>query len=145
MQRLASFRKADQISLCSFLQESGWQAPGSACQIFQLPGLFCKLNVRRGVYRLGAQSSDLVESHRPQPVPLGLLHFSGLQELLPGSLAYHVGLSFFWASSSPPDIDGPASAAIWANCWVGRQPLVTFPPLSSYSHPLSSCPPCPGL
>ena len=31
-----------------------------------------------------------------------------------------VGWSFFLAGSSPPDIDGPASTAIWANCWVGN-------------------------
>ena len=30
-----------------------------------------------------------------------------------------VSQSFLLAGSSPPDIDGPYSAAIWANCWVG--------------------------
>ena len=30
-----------------------------------------------------------------------------------------IGQSFFWAISSPADVNGPASAAIWANCPVG--------------------------
>ena len=33
-----------------------------------------------------------------------------------------VGWNFLQAGSSLPDIDGPASAAIWANCWVGDDP-----------------------
>ena len=36
-----------------------------------------------------------------------------------GALPPMVGQSFLLAGSSLPDIDGPASAAIWANCWVG--------------------------
>ena len=30
-----------------------------------------------------------------------------------------VSQSFLWACSSSPDVDGPASAAIWADCKVG--------------------------
>ena len=30
-----------------------------------------------------------------------------------------VGWSFFLAGSSPPDVDGPTSTAIWDNCQVG--------------------------
>ena len=37
-----------------------------------------------------------------------------------GALPPMVGQSFLLAGSSLPDIDGLASAAIWANCWVGN-------------------------
>ena len=37
-----------------------------------------------------------------------------------GALPPTVGWSFLLAGSSPLDIYGPASAAIWANCWVGN-------------------------
>ena len=36
-----------------------------------------------------------------------------------GALPPTVSLSFLLAGSSLPDIDGPASATIWANFWVG--------------------------
>ena len=36
-----------------------------------------------------------------------------------GALPATLGWSFFLAGSSLPNIDGLASAAIWANCWVG--------------------------
>ena len=49
-----------------------------------------------------------------------------------GALPPMVSLSFLWASSSPPNIDGPASTAIWANCWVGNDSgnLTTSPNFS---------------
>ena len=37
-----------------------------------------------------------------------------------GALPPIVGQSFFLAGSSPPDVDGPASVAIWAHCQVGN-------------------------
>ena len=36
-----------------------------------------------------------------------------------GALPPTVGQSFLQTGSSPPNIDGLASAAIWTNCWVG--------------------------
>ena len=36
-----------------------------------------------------------------------------------GALPPVVGQSFLQASSSPPNLDGPASTAIWTNCQVG--------------------------
>ena len=36
-----------------------------------------------------------------------------------GALPPMLGQSFLWTGSSPK-ADGPASAAIWANCWVGN-------------------------
>ena len=38
-----------------------------------------------------------------------------------GAFPPTVGWSFFQAGSSPPDIDGLASTAIWANCQVGDE------------------------
>ena len=37
-----------------------------------------------------------------------------------GALSPMVGWSFLWASSSPPNVDGLVSAAIWTNCWVAN-------------------------
>ena len=37
-----------------------------------------------------------------------------------GALPPMVGQSFLLTGSSLPKADGPASAAIWANCWVGN-------------------------
>ena len=37
-----------------------------------------------------------------------------------GALPPMVGWSFLRAGSSPPNLDGPDSTAIWANCWVGN-------------------------
>ena len=44
--------------------------------------------------------------------------FSALRNSFWGALPPTVGWSFLLAGSSPKT-DGPASAAIWANCWVG--------------------------
>ena len=60
-----------------------------------------------------------MESHCPQLVPPALLYFSGLHELLLGILASHNLLEFLLTGSSPPNINGLASVAIWANCQVG--------------------------
>ena len=49
-----------------------------------------------------------------------------------GAFPPMVGHSFFLASSSPPNIDAPASAAIWANCWVTYD-LPTSPNCSAFS------------
>ena len=45
----------------------------------------------------------------------------GLPARIPsgGALPPTVGWSFLQAGSSQPDLDGPVSAAIWTNCWVG--------------------------
>ena len=52
-----------------------------------------------------------------------------------GALPPMVGQSFLLTGSSLPDVDGLASAAIWANCWVGDDEGDL--PTSS-SHPVSS-------
>ena len=49
-----------------------------------------------------------------------------------------VGWSFLQAGSSPPNIDGPASAAIWTNCWVGDDSS-DLPPIPVALPPLSFC------
>ena len=62
---------------------------------------------------------DLSKSSCAWLVLPGLLHLSSLEEFLWGDLPPTVSFSFLLTGSSLPDIDGPASAAIWANCWVG--------------------------
>ena len=51
-----------------------------------------------------------------------------------------VSWSFLLASSSPPNVDGPSSAAIWANCWIGNDSgnLPTSPNFSASSTLLSN-------
>ena len=49
----------------------------------------------------------------------GLFTFPSLRNSFWGALPPTVGQSFLLAASSLPDVDGPASAAIWANYWVG--------------------------
>ena len=60
-----------------------------------------------------------MEGYYPQLVLPGPLQHASLQELLPWGLAPTVSRSFFWAGSSPADINGPTSIAIYASCLVG--------------------------
>ena len=46
------------------------------------------------------------------------LTFPALRNSFWGALPPTVGRSFLLAGSSPSDVDGLASAAIWSNCWV---------------------------
>ena len=50
---------------------------------------------------------------------LAFLTFLALRNSFQGALPPMVGWSFLLTSSSPK-ADGPASTAIWANCWVGN-------------------------
>ena len=50
---------------------------------------------------------------------LGFLTFPAFRNSFHGALPLMVGWSFLRAGSSP-EADGLASAAIWANCWVGN-------------------------
>ena len=81
--------------------------------------------------------ADVTKGHSPWSVLLGPLHLSSLQEFLLGGLASMVGQSFLLAGSSPPNVNGTASAAIWASWWVGdnsSDPHLSQP--LSLSHPL---------
>ena len=51
---------------------------------------------------------------------LVLFTFPALRNSFLGALPPMVSWSFFLAGSSLPDVDGLASAAIWANCWVSN-------------------------
>ena len=55
-----------------------------------------------------------------------------------GALPPTVSLSFFLADSSLPNVDGLASTAIWANCWVGDNSgdLPTSPQILHLCYPL---------
>ena len=61
---------------------------------------------------------DLPKSNCARPVLPGLLTFPAWRNSFWGALPPMVGQSFLWTGSSP-EADGPGSAAIWANCWVG--------------------------
>ena len=62
---------------------------------------------------------DLSKSNCARPILPGLLYFPAWRNSFWGALPPTVSWSFLLAGSSLPNIDGPASAAIWANCWVG--------------------------
>ena len=74
---------------------------------------------------------------------LGFFTFPTVRNSFWGALPPMVGWSFLAAGSSP-EADGPASTAIWANCWVGDddrdQPTSSSclaslnPPLSLFHH-----------
>ena len=49
---------------------------------------------------------------------LGFLTLPAWRNSFWGALPPTVGQSFLLAGSSSPDLDGPASVAIWTNCWV---------------------------
>ena len=62
---------------------------------------------------------NLLKSNSARLVHPGLLNLTSLEEFLLGTLPPTVAWSFLLTGSSPPNVDGPASAAIWANCQVG--------------------------
>ena len=45
--------------------------------------------------------------------------FPAVKNSFLGALPPKVGWSFFWAGSSPPDIEGLVLVATWTNCWDG--------------------------
>ena len=65
----------------------------------------------------------------------GFFTLPALRNLFWEALPPTVGWSFLLGGSSPPDIDGPASTAIWANCQVGEDSgdLPTSPSFSASS------------
>ena len=86
--------------------------------------------------------ADLMEGHHPWPVPPELLHLSSLKKFLPGNLAFHGQLELPSGWLLPLNIDGPASTAIWANCWVNdnSSDLPTSPNFSTPALLLSDSP-----
>ena len=56
----------------------------------------------------------------PDQYFLVFLTFPAWRNSLQGTLPLTVGWSFLLTGSSLPEADGLASAAIWANCWVGN-------------------------
>ena len=73
--------------------ESIWHAPGGAYHIFQLQWPSHGLDMKREFVYEGVhtflKATDLAQSHSPQPVLLGLLHFTSPQEFLPGGHGSH--------------------------------------------------------
>ena len=121
--RLASSRSPLNMPL-QLPAESRWCASGSAYCSSLLQRLFCGLDMRRAIYGWdkGQYSFGTSISHGGPLSPASTsraFHFSGLKEFLLGSLTSTVSWSFLLAKSSLPNVDGLASAAILANCWVG--------------------------
>ena len=70
------------------------------------------------------------------------LTFPAWRNSFQGALPPMVGQNFLLTGSSLPDIDGPASVAIWANCWVsnneGDLPTLSSCSASAIWHMISS-------
>ena len=100
-----------------------WHSLGSTDLICPVQGLSPRLAVRREFpdKELGAllELPDLPKSNCARLVLPGLLNHTSLENSFWGALPPMVGQSFLWTGSSP-EADGPASAAIWANCQVGN-------------------------
>ena len=63
---------------------------------------------------------------------LGFFTWPACKNSFWGAVPPMVGWSLLWAGSSPPDLDGPVSAAIWATHWVCND-NGNLPTPSSYS------------
>ena len=72
---------------------------------------------------------------------LVFLTFPAWRNSFQGPLPPTVGWSFLLTGSSLPEADGPASAAIWANCWVGNDNGIFPHPPASLLPPPASLPP----
>ena len=125
--------------------ESIWHAPGSACHIYPLQGLSHRLAMRRPFSNkeLSAflEPVDFMKSNHLWLVLLGPLHFPAFRNSFQGTVPPTAGQSFLLAGSSPPNIDGPDSTTIWANCQVGDNSgdLPTSPSLSASLTLCSNC------
>ena len=117
------FQKPNQISLCSFLQSqygTTWKGmsylPTSRANSWTHweKGIFL---IRSSVLFWNQWISQ--RAMVPSQYFWGFLTFPALRKIVCGALPSMVGQNFILAGSSLPDIDGPASAAIWANCQVG--------------------------
>ena len=52
----------------------------------------------------------------------GLFNIPAFRNYFCRPLPSTVGQTFLWAGSSPGDVNGSTSVAIWVNCWVGDDP-----------------------
>ena len=104
--------------------ESRWHAPGSTYDIIPFQGLSHGPNMKRGVCKLkGLHSSEINGSCEEPLSPVGTFGASSLFQprgIPSEGLASHGKLEFLLAGSSPPNVDGLVSTAIWANCQVGN-------------------------
>ena len=124
--------------------ESRWHATGSTYHIIPLHGLSCRLNTKRAVCKLKGLCSSEIDGFHREPLSLvgtfGASSLFWLRGISSGALPPTVGQSFLLAGSFLPNVDGLASAAIWANCWVGdnSSDLPTSPNFSGSSTLLSN-------
>ena len=68
----------------------------------------------------------------PDQYSLVFLNLLAFKNSFWGALPPMIGQNFFLAGSSPPNVDGMASAAIWASCWVSND-CGNLPTSSSHS------------
>ena len=101
-----------------------WHSLGSADHICPLQGLSHRTSHEKGSFLIrslvlfwNCQISQ--RATVPGQYFLVFLTFPAQRNSFWGALPPTVGQSFLWTGSSPK-ADGPASTAIWANCWVGN-------------------------
>ena len=120
------FHETNYICLCSFLQ-AYYSAPLEVQVIFaHFKGYLAWTNCKKGSFQI--RSSVLFwncQISQRATVPgqyfLVFFTFPAWRNSFWGALPPMVGWSFLLAGSSLPNIDGLASTAIWANCWVSEQ------------------------
>ena len=116
------FQKTNQICLCCFLQ-SQYGTCLEAMSYLPTSRAILQTSHEKGIFQI--RSSVLFWNWQilqralvPGWYIWGLFTFPAFRDSFWGTLPPTVGWSFLLAGSSPPSMDGPASAATWANCQV---------------------------
>ena len=141
------FWEPNQICFCSFLQSQYGKhlevhviSPYFKGYLSQTKSKKGNLWIRRSVLSWNWQISW--RATVPGQYLLGFFTLPAFRSSFQGALPPTVSLSFLLAGSFSPNIDGLASTAIWAHCWVGSDSsdLPTSPNFSASSILLSiSC------
>ena len=118
------FHETDHICFCSFLQ-AYYGTPLEVQVILPTSRAILQTNCKKGSFLM--RSSVLFWNHQISPratVPgqyfLVFFTLPAQRNSFWGALPPMVSWSFLLTGSSLPKSDGPASAAIWANCQVGN-------------------------
>ena len=123
--------------------------PWKCMSVFPTSWAISRTSRENGSFQI--RSSVLFWYHRisrratvPGRYLLVFLTFPAFRNSFHGALPPMVGWSFLWAGCSP-EADGPASTAIWTNCWVGDDDSdwpTSASLLTSWTHPIISSNAC---
>ena len=134
------FQEPNQIGLCSFLQGQNGMHLEVHVKSSHFKGYLANyMQKREFAYKKVCTFLKVMDSHRATVPSWYLWDFFTLPAFsnsFLGALLPMIGQSFLLAGFSLPDVDGPASAAIWTHCQVGNNPSnlsqllsLLYPPL----------------